>query len=199
MFKSAGLFLGFYMVSISCFGGALPLNCQTSTATEENLNELEEVAELAKECPRPSDGKFVNICTLVENQDLAYRKQFKEMSCVDSIKDSPEVVKKKVNAMWEKYYKEFGCDSTAFSVGDGNVLKYSIALNFQDFIDSVVNNFGLNINIKDPSDGKTLLDFTRDEMNKYKGNSDYPEKSGELEKIYAHLKDDLHAKHASEL
>ena len=88
------------MVSISCFAGALPLNCQTSTATEENLNELEEVAELAKECPRPSDGKFVNICTLVENQDLAYRKQFKEMSCVDSVKDSPEVVKKKVNAMW---------------------------------------------------------------------------------------------------
>ena len=34
-------------------------------------------------CPRPSDGKFENIFTLVGNQDLAYRKQFREMACVD--------------------------------------------------------------------------------------------------------------------
>ena len=49
------------------------------------------------DCPRPTDGKFVNICTLVENQDLAYKKQFREMSCVDLINDSPETQKEKVN------------------------------------------------------------------------------------------------------
>ncbi len=187
------------MVSISCFAGALPLNCQTSTATEENLNELEKVAKLAKECPRPSDGKFVNICTLVENKDSHYKKEFLAMSCADSKKDSPEVVKTKVNHMWETYFKEFGCDSTGFMIGQGNVLKFSVSQEFEDFVDGVVNDFGININLKDPADGKTLLDFTLDEINRYKGDKNYPEKSKELELIYAHLKNDLKAKHSNEL
>ncbi len=187
------------MVSISCFAGALPLNCQTSTATEENLNELEKVASRVDDCPRPKDGKFLNLCTLIENQDFEYKKELLSMSCADSKKDSTETVKSKVNHMWEQYYKNFGCNNTGFLVPEGNVLKYSINQGFEYFIDGVVEDFGLNINLKDPSDNKTLLDFTLDEINRYKQYPKYQEKVKELEQIYTHLKTDLKAKHSSEL
>ena len=146
MFKSVGVFFGFYVISLSCMAGPLPLNCQTSTVLEENFSELEEVAAKVKDCPRPTDGKFVNICTLVENQDLAYKKEFLAMSCADPKKDSPETVKSKVSLMWETYYKEFGCDSTGVPVGQGNVLKFSVNQEFELFVDGVVKDFGININ-----------------------------------------------------
>ncbi len=151
------------------------------------------------DCPRPNAGKFVNICTLVENKDSNFKKQFWEMSCVNIKNDSKETIKEKVNCMWEKFYSEFGCDSTGFMVGQGNALKFSVSQEFEVFIESVVNNFGLNINLKDPADGKTLLDFTLDEINRYKGDTNYPDKAKELEEIYNQLKNDLNAKHSSEL
>lgn len=147
-------------------------------------------------CPRPTDGYFVNIITLVENQDLSYRQQFREMACVNKT-DSKEIMQEKVNCLWEKYYLEWYYTSTGF--GGGNVLKYAIALKFEDFIDSMFNNFGINLSIKDPHDGKTLLDFVADEMTRFKGDKNYPKRYGELEKIYLHLKNDLNAKHANEL
>jgi hypothetical protein len=199
MFKSVSLFFGLYVISLSCMAGPLPLNCQTSTTLEENFNQLEEVVGKVDECPRPSDGKFVNICTLVENKDLAFKTEFMAMSCVNSKKDSQETINSKVNYMWETYYKEFGCDSTGFTVGQGNILKYSITQEFEIFVDGVVKDFGLNINLKDPSDGKTLLDFTKDEIDRYKKNPAYSYKVPELERIYTHLKVDLKAKHSNEL
>lgn len=199
MFKSFGLFFGYYVFSLACIAGPLPLNCQTSTTLEENLNELEEVTAKVKDCPRPIDGKFVNICTLVENQDLAYKQELRKMACVDPKKDSAETIKSKVSYMWETYYKEFGCDSTGFTVAQGNVLKYSVNQEFVHFVDGVVKEFDLNINIKDPSDGKTLLDYTLDEVNRYKGDKHYQHKVPELELIYSHLKNDLKAKHSNEI
>jgi hypothetical protein len=199
MFKSGSLFFGLYVISLSCMAGPLPLNCQTSTTLEENFNQLEEVVGKVDECPRPKDGKFVNICTMVENQDPNYKTELMTMSCVNPKKDSPETVKSKVNYMWETYYKEFGCDSSGFLVAQGNVLKYSVNQEFEYFVDGVVEEFGLNINLKDPSDGKTLLDFTLDEINRYKGDKDFQYKVPELERIYSHLKNDLKAKHSKEL
>ena len=208
MFKSAGVFLGFYMVSISCFAGALPLNCQTSTATEENLDALEDVASKVDDCPRPKDGKFLNICTLVENQDYQYKKELLAMSCADSKKDSKETINSKVNYMWEKYYGEFGCEGQSFTP-EKNVLKYSINQGFNYFVDGVVKEFDLNINLKDPSDGKTLLDFALEEKSKLiESYSRRPattisqhekEKLKELEDFCVHLKTDLKAKQSHEL
>ena len=199
MFKSAGVFFGFYVISLSCMAGPLPLNCQTSTVLEENFSELEEVVAKVDECPKPKGAKFVNFCTLVENQDARYKKELISMSCADATKDSPEAVKSKVNHMWETYYNEFGCDDTGFLVPQGNILKYSINQEFEYFVDGVVEEFNLNINLKDPADGKTLLDFTLDEINRYKKYPEYAAKVKELQSIYTHLKVDLKAKHANEI
>ena len=150
-------------------------------------------------CPKPKDGKFVIFCTLVENQDSQYKKQLREMSCVDLTKDSPETILAKVQCMWRKYYAEFGCNDSGFLVPQGNILKYAVNQEFEYFIDGVVEEFGLDINLKDPADGKTLLDFVLDEIKRYKKNPEFQDKVKELEKIYNHLKKNLKAKHANEL
>ena len=151
------------------------------------------------DCPEPKGGKFVNICTLIENQDLNFKEAFEEMSCVDLKKDSKETVRVKVNCIWEKYYKEYGCNSTGFLIAQGNILKYAVNYEFAVFVDGMVRNFGININLKDPSDGKTLLDFVTDEIIRYKNNKDYPDKAPELQRIYNHYKNDLNALHSYEL
>ena len=151
------------------------------------------------DCPKPIEGKFVQIETMVENQDLDINKALMEMSCADPKKDSPAIVKAKVKCMWEKYYAEFGCNSTGFLVANGNILKYAINQEFEYFVDGMVEEFGISINMKDPSDGKTLLDFVLDEINRYKKDKNYQYKVPELQRIYDHLKNEYYALHANEL
>ncbi len=150
-------------------------------------------------CPKPKEGKFVYFCSLIEGQDSQYKQQLREMSCVDLTKDSPETIRAKVQCMWRRYYAEFGCDDTGFLVPQGNILKYAINQEFEYFIDGVVEEFGLDINLKDPVDGKTLLDFVLDEIKRYKKKPEYEFKVNELQRIYNHLKNDLKAKHAKDL
>lgn len=150
-------------------------------------------------CPTPKGGKFINFCILVENKDAQYKEELLQMSCVDLTKDSPQTIRAKVQCMWRKYYAEFGCDDTGFLVPQGNILKYAVNQEFELFIDEVVEDFGLDINLKDPADGKTLLDFVLDEVKRYKKDPDYKKKVKELERIYNHLKNDLKAKHAKDL
>ncbi len=150
------------------------------------------------DCPTPKGGKFLNFCTLVENQDSRYKKELLQMSCVDLIKDSPETIKAKLQCMWKKYYAEFGCDDIEFLVAQGNILKYAINQEFELFVDGV-SEIGLDINLKDPADGNTLLDFVLDEVERYKKYPDFQNKTKELQEIYDHLKFDLYALHASEL
>ncbi len=152
------------------------------------------------DCPKPKDGKFINICTLVENQDFRYKLQMMEIACADPRKDSPETVRAKVQYVFEKYYAEFGCDGTGFLVPYGNILKYAVNQEFENFVYGMVEEFGININIKDPADGKTLLDFILDEKNRYKrGTPEFQYKAKELEDIYNKLRNDYYALHANEL
>lgn len=130
------------------------------------------------------------------------------MSCADPKKDSKEIIKEKVNCMWEKYFSEFGCEGQSFTP-EKNVLKYSINQNFNYFVDGVVKEFNLNINLKDPADGKTLLDYALEEKIRLIASyarrpattiSEYEkDKLKELEDFCIHLKNDLNAKHSNEL
>ena len=150
-------------------------------------------------CPTPKGGKFLNFCILVENKDVQYKEELLQMSCVDLTKDSPQTIRAKVQCMWRKYYAEFGCDDTGFLVPQGNILKYAVNQEFELFVDGVVEEFGLDINIKDPADGKTLLDFVLDEVKRYKKDPRYQDKAKELQRIYNHFRNDLKAKHAIDL
>lgn len=151
------------------------------------------------DCPAPKGGKFIYFCTLVEDQDKRYITQMMEIACADPKKESPETVRAKVNCMFEKYYAEFGCDDPGFLVPNGNILKYAVNQEFENFIYGMVEEFGIDINIKDPADGKTLLDFILDEKIRYKQVPEYQFKAKELEDIYNTLRIDYYALHANEL
>lgn len=150
-------------------------------------------------CPRPKDGHFLYLWTLTENKDPNYDNHLQRISCVDKEKDTDATIREKVNCTWEKYYAEWICNSTGFSVGDGNVLKYAVNEENELFVDGMVQDFGININLRDPADGKTLLDFVSDEILRYRNDENYGYKAPELELIYNHFKNDLNAKHAIEL
>ena len=131
-------------------------------------------------CPTPKGVKFLNFCTLVDNQGSRYKQELRKMSCVDLTKDSPETILAKVQCMWRKYFAEFGCDDPGFVVPQGNILKYAVSQEFEYFVDGVVEEFGLDINLKDPADGKTLLDFVLDEVKRYKKDPEFQNKVKEL-------------------
>jgi hypothetical protein len=177
-------------------------------ATILNLQAQEKQKEVC-DCPRPKDGKFVNICTLVENQDINYKKELMAMACADPKKDSPETIKAKVNCMFEKYYDEFECEGDAFTP-PGNVIKYAINQGFVYFVYGVVKEFGIGINRVDSRNGKTLMDYIIDVINfdetyldkmKVMGYS-YPDIRKRIDEhwsIYNTLKNDYYALHANEL
>ena len=168
----------------------------TTVLTSQAQEKQKEVCD----CPEPKGGKFIYFCTLVENQDKRYVTQMMEIACADPKKDLPETVRAKVQCMFAKYYAEFGCDSTGFSIAQGNILKYAVNQEFENFIYGMVEEFGIDINIKDPADGKTLLDFILDEKIRYKrGVPEYQFKAKELEDIYNTLRIDYYALHANEL
>lgn len=134
----------------------------------------------------------------MENQDYYYKDHLQKISCVDRELDSDAVIREKVNCTWETNYAELGYVGEGF-IHEGNILKYSVNQEFELFVDGMVEDFGININLKDPSDNKTLLDFTLDEINRYKKYPEYQDKAKDLEAIYTHFKVDLNAKHAAEL
>lgn len=155
------------------------------------------------DCPKPKGGKFVYFCTLVENEDVTYKDLLMEMSCVDVKNDSREKIKAKVSCMFKRYYDEFGCDNTGFLVAQGNILKYAINQEFEYFIYGVAEDFGVDLNMKDPADGKTLMDFIADEIARYKRYTVMKEYAAEqvryLQRNYNILKKDYYALHAAEL
>jgi hypothetical protein len=149
-------------------------------------------------CAKPAWGQFFSLGILVENQDYYYKAHLQKISCVDRELDSDAVIREKVNYTWETNYAELGYVGEGF-IHEGNILKYSVNQEFELFVDGMVGDFGININLKDPSDNKTLLDFTLDEINRYKKYPEYQDKAKDLEAIYTHFKADLNAKHAAEL
>ncbi|MGS0747107.1 hypothetical protein [Halpernia sp. GG3] len=46
-----------------------------------------------------------------------------QMSCASPTKDTEDIAKEKINKMWNKYKKQFKCDSMTWNVPNGNILK----------------------------------------------------------------------------
>ena len=82
--------------------------------------------------------------------------------------DDLETAKLKIQAWWNKYKSKCKCDSVNFTVPNGNLLKFSINQSMPDFIDTLVSNYGLDINFIDPADGKNVLDYLNDEIERFK-------------------------------
>lgn len=191
--------IAFFSCCLFSFSTLARENC-ISGEFEANLNQLEEVTAKVEDCPKPSDDMFEQMCKFIDTKDMKYKEHLMKMSCADKQKDSPITVNSKVKHTWDTYKKDFYCTADGFRVDQGNILKYSVYQDFPIFVDGVVKTFDLDINFKDPSDGKTVLDYIQDEIAAYKKLKNSKDKLAQLEELYVRFKKaPLNAKHASEL
>ena len=82
--------------------------------------------------------------------------------------DDLETAKIKIQTWWNKYKTKCKCDSLGFNIPNGNLLKFSVSQSLPDVIDTMVSTYGLDINFKDPVDGKNVLDYVNDELIRFK-------------------------------
>lgn len=112
--------------------GSLEFNCQ-------NYSKLKDLASLLEN----KDEKY----SLIEN--LIY-----EASCVDPKTDSPDVIKRKINQMWDNYGVSFKCNIKN-NMPTGSIIFLAINSGYIGFIERI-NQWGLNLNKTE--NGMNLLD-----------------------------------------
>lgn len=100
--------------------------------------------------------------------EYVFEKKLWQMAGVLMGIDNDETIKKKIQTWWSKYKKKCTCDSLTFNIPNGNILKYSISKNTTVFLETLVLNYDLDINFIDPVDGRNLLDYIIDEIEKMK-------------------------------
>lgn len=132
-----------------------------------------------KMCPNP--GNLAGQCVLVNGQTLdpnpispkykyLYERYFFEAACADPNVDSPEVLQRKMAAMWIKYQDMLRCTNVQFELGQGSIMKFAVAQKFDRFIWDIVQ-WGVPLNLTDPNDHRTILDYTDDELAANRGNA----------------------------
>lgn len=197
------------MMAAQVFAAAEPLDCQTSSTFEQNLDELSEVtSKVEGDCPAPTKDDLTGICSRIwkqekselQNLNFKYQEDLWKMSCADPAKDSIEVAKDKVQKMWIKHRESFRCYNYPTSVAtDKNITKFAMDTSFSVFLLDSVKRYKLDMNFKDPADQKTIMDFIV-EKKQFIQNSPPVDnaKVAEYERIYKLLEING-AKHAKDL
>lgn len=166
---------------------AKPVKPAAKTAEECSEDETQKLAgavmgAVSKIKGCPNVAKLATICDSLASRigdskpdspyQFLYQRKIYEAACADPAKDSPEEVKAKVQAMWAAAEDKLVCDSSNFEVGNGNILKYAMALKIYSFIDEAVKKWGVNLNRIDPVDNRTLLDYVEMLQARYKGSEE---------------------------
>lgn len=82
-----------------------------------------------------------------------------------------EVQREKIQRLWNNHQESFRCISPTFDVSRGSVLKYAIRTGSFSFVNAVLARWELDLNHIDPSDGRTILDYTKRELDVNRGSS----------------------------
>jgi hypothetical protein len=145
------------------------------------------------DCPKPTEYQFTTICNSIyakkyptEGSPFGYKfvEDLWEMSCAKVGVDSPEQAKRKIQCMWNKYKEEFRCyGHSDVTLDNANVLKFSVDTGFNSFIVTAIKKYELDVNFKDPTDGKTILDFVEAQLDHYR-NSTFTAKADEYQRTY---------------
>lgn len=161
---------------------------------------LAATAVAAQECPNPA--KLKNICMMVservQDKDPAvkhryrYRTQIMAASCVEP-GDAPAAMRAKVDAMWRQNQQRLICNSLQFDMQNGSIVKFALNQHFDAFLDDAIE-LGVPLNLVDASDGKTVLDYVQDKIQRNAGK----ETAKTLQAYYDRLRK-AGAKHRSEL
>jgi hypothetical protein len=193
MFKSVSFILGTLIFASVASAQASEKECKKETPLEKNLSELEEVTEKVKECPKPTAKQITTVCNSIyakkdptdeENFGFQFQEDFWEMSCASVGKDTPEQAKQKIQKMWNTSREEFRCDGHSdVTLHNANVLKFSVDTGFSEFLFTAIKKYELDVNFKDPTDGKTVLDFVEAELAFYR-KSTFTDKANEYQRTY---------------
>ena len=161
----------------------------------------------SEKCPEPTLDQIMGVCNAIYDKKEAsissglsyeFQEYLWQMSCADSKIDSVESAKIKIKMMWEKDKENFRCYKYPnVTVTDGNILKFAMDTNFSTFVINAVRKYDLNMNFRDPKDGKTIMDFLQDRMSTFK-KGNFPDQLEEFERVYKILKENG-AKHSWEL
>ncbi|SFN99397.1 hypothetical protein SAMN05421741_11624 [Paenimyroides ummariense] len=104
------------------------------------------------------------------NFDYTYQQVMFESACVDVENMTEKEIGQKLRDWWDLYKGKLLIDSWNFNVTYGSIFKYAIYGGVTAFIDDVIY-YKFDLNFVDESDGRTVLDYTRDEMKKHEENS----------------------------
>lgn len=77
----------------------------------------------------------------------------------------------KIQRLWNQHQARFRCTSPTFDVSQGSVLKYAISSGSFSFVNTVLARWALDLNHIDPSDGRTILDYTKRQLDVNRGSS----------------------------
>ncbi|MGV4413339.1 MULTISPECIES: hypothetical protein [unclassified Chryseobacterium] len=107
------------------------------------------------------------ICSHVISPELydgeySYVTKFKKAAGVTP-EDSEEEMYRKIREVWDKYEDCLICDTIAFSLRGGSILKAATVSLNKNFYNTVIK-WGVNLNRIDTVDGKTVLDFIQDKI-----------------------------------
>lgn len=192
------LFLSsFLLFSLTAF--AQVEDCDNEAATK--LMKAVEKAATEEICPNPK--KIRLLCMYIHDRSeepeeskyrYTYQKVIHEAACVKS-DDKKTVRFKKIQDMWKKLEDQLICNNTQFSVPNGNVIKYAATTMFDEFINDVIY-WGVDLNKVDKTDGRTVLDYLKDSIERAKKGQ--PATAKTLQEYYDMLRE-AGAKHKSEL
>jgi hypothetical protein len=173
--------------------------------TPEALKPIIRVATVAQgqsECT-PQPRKLRLLCSSVGDGDLdanpetnikfRYHRHIYTAACVDPAKDEDETIAKKIVKIWNENEDQLNCNNSRFDVVNGNVIKYAVSMQFDEFLLDVTR-WKVNLNKVDDFDDRTPLDYISYKMNRMAGTP-----SERILKSYYDLLRNSGAKHKSEL
>lgn len=96
-----------------------------------------------------------------------YQRKILEASCVDVATDSEELIAQKVSKMWKENEETLICNNTQFDVSNGNLIKFAVTVNFDEFILDAAD-WKVNFNKVDKTDGRTVLDYVQSAIDQSK-------------------------------
>ncbi|MGV4413338.1 MULTISPECIES: hypothetical protein [unclassified Chryseobacterium] len=147
------------------------------------------------DCPPDKPRALRGICNHVIkpelfDNELSYVTHFKKAAGVTP-EDSEEEMYRKIREVWNKYEDCLICDTMAFEIRGGSILKAASISANKIFYNTILK-WGVNLNRIDTVDGRTVLDYFRDEMAKNPPNI-------EFYRAYYNVLKEHGAKHAAEI
>jgi len=142
-------------------------NAQTTTAKK--------ISVLDNDCPPPAANDYKALCLDISSRakvsakeqafyEYTYEKRVLQLACINLELDDEETIKNKVQLFWNKYKTNCKCDSVAFGLQNGNILKFALSQNMPSVIETLASSYELDINFIDPADGLNLLDYVNGEI-----------------------------------